>query len=128
MSARAAWRLESMGFTEVYRYTPGKMDWFAAGLPGEGQKAGIPRVADMALKNLPVCDIAHTVGEAKARSEAAGLGLCVVTNRQGIVPGLLWGDMLERPPETPVEEVMDPDPSTVRPNTYPDDAKSTCAT
>ena len=117
-----------MGFTEVYRYTPGKMDWFAAGLPGEGQKAGIPRVADMALKNLPVCDIAHTVGEAKARSEAAGLGLCVVTNRQGIVPGLLWGDMLERPPETPVEEVMDPDPSTVRPNTYPDDAKSTCAT
>src|SRR5678815_3050225 len=24
LSARAAWRLESMGFQEVYRYTPGK--------------------------------------------------------------------------------------------------------
>src|SRR5437773_6189207 len=27
LSARAAWRLESMGFQEVYRYTPGKADW-----------------------------------------------------------------------------------------------------
>ena len=33
MSDRAAWRLESLGFTRVYRYTPGKDGWLAMGLP-----------------------------------------------------------------------------------------------
>src|SRR6266511_4403171 len=36
MSPRAAWRLESMGFAEVYDYVAGKADWGAAGLPLEG--------------------------------------------------------------------------------------------
>src|SRR6059036_3067934 len=36
LSARAAWRLETMGFQEVYRYTPGKADWLAAGWETEG--------------------------------------------------------------------------------------------
>jgi len=39
LSARAAWRLESMGFQEVYRYTPGKSDWLAAGWETEGTEA-----------------------------------------------------------------------------------------
>src|SRR6266542_3593380 len=29
LSARAAWRLESFGFTQVFRYAAGKADWFA---------------------------------------------------------------------------------------------------
>ena len=43
MSARAAWRLETLGFTQVYRYTAGKMDWFANALPIEGKKKDAPR-------------------------------------------------------------------------------------
>src|SRR6266567_8778669 len=39
LSARAAWRLESMGFQEVYRYTAGKADWLAAGWETEGAQA-----------------------------------------------------------------------------------------
>jgi hypothetical protein len=35
----AAWRLESLGFAQVYRYTPGKADWLANELPVEGQQA-----------------------------------------------------------------------------------------
>jgi rhodanese-related sulfurtransferase len=31
MSPRAASRLESLGFTEVYDYIDGKLDWMAAG-------------------------------------------------------------------------------------------------
>ena len=38
MSPRAAWRLESLGFTKVYDYVPGKTDWLAAGLPREGDE------------------------------------------------------------------------------------------
>src|SRR5712691_518454 len=33
MSPRAAWRLERLGFTPVYDYALGKVDWMAAGLP-----------------------------------------------------------------------------------------------
>ena len=36
MSPRAACRLESLGFGEVYDYVAGKLDWMAAGLPTEG--------------------------------------------------------------------------------------------
>ena len=36
MSARAAPRLATLGFTDVYRYQAGKADWFAAGLLREG--------------------------------------------------------------------------------------------
>ena len=33
LSARAAWWLESLGFAQVLRYTAGKADWAAYGLP-----------------------------------------------------------------------------------------------
>ena len=47
MSARAAWRLESLGFSQVYRYTPGKMDWLARGLPREGAAAAVIQADDL---------------------------------------------------------------------------------
>jgi CBS domain-containing protein len=112
-----------MGFSRVYRYTPGKMDWFAAGLPREGEQAGTPRVGDLAVRQVPTCAIDDTIGEAKRRATAAGIDVCVVTNRQRVVLGMLWGHMLERDPRTPVEEVMDGAPSTVRPNAYPEEAR-----
>ena len=37
MSPRAAWQLEALGFTNVYDYTEGKLDWIAHGLPTEGK-------------------------------------------------------------------------------------------
>ena len=42
MSPRAAWRLESLGFGDVYDYVAGKVDWMAAGLPIEGANAHHP--------------------------------------------------------------------------------------
>ena len=44
MSPRAAWRLESLGFTAVYDYVAGKADWFARGLPRAGRLAEEPTV------------------------------------------------------------------------------------
>ena len=38
MSPRAAWRLESIGFTRAYDYVAGKADWGSFGLPLEGTK------------------------------------------------------------------------------------------
>jgi hypothetical protein len=42
MSPRAACRLETLGFPEVYDYVAGKADWLAHGLDVEG--AGAPSV------------------------------------------------------------------------------------
>jgi Mg/Co/Ni transporter MgtE len=42
--------------------------------------------------------------------------LCVVVNDQRVVLGDVRGKALQAPPETPVEDVMNPAPSTYRPN------------
>src|ERR1043165_5484980 len=55
LSARAAWRLESMGFQEVYRYTPGKEDWIASGYETEGTNATKPRLKQYLKTNVQTC-------------------------------------------------------------------------
>ncbi len=55
MSPRAAWRLESLGFGEVYDYAAGKLDWMAAGLPTEGTNAELLRAGDVARNDVSTC-------------------------------------------------------------------------
>jgi hypothetical protein len=70
MSARAASRLASLGFMNVYRYQAGKADWFAAGLPREGKEAHVPRVADVALRDVATCRLDERVGDVRDRMRA----------------------------------------------------------
>ncbi len=42
MSPRAAARLETLGFDDVYDYVSGKSDWMAAGLPTVRESVGVP--------------------------------------------------------------------------------------
>ena len=65
MSARAASRLVSLGFTTVYRYQAGKADWFASGLPREGKEAHIPRVDDVARRDVAACRPDERVGDVR---------------------------------------------------------------
>src|SRR5258707_15070432 len=89
MSPRAAWRLESLGFTEVYDYAAGKEDWLAWGRPREGRTAQVPTVGEVARRDVPTCGLAERVGEAKARAQATGYDACVVVNeRRGVRGGL----------------------------------------
>lgn len=113
MSPRAAWRLETLGFTEVYDYVAGKVDWFAAGLPGEGEAAEMTRVAAL-VADVPTCVMDDQVGEVRAR-----LGpddLCVVVNNDRVVLGLVQGEDLDGDGHRSVGEVMQEGPSTIRPN------------
>ena len=83
MSPRAAWRLESFGFTDVYDYAAGKLDWLAAGLPTEGTNAERPRAADVARRDVPTCHLEEGLGDVQdlpqverqqnGRSEPPGL-------------------------------------------------------
>jgi CBS domain-containing protein len=118
MSARAAWRLEeTLGFPNVYRYTPGKADWFAAGLPREGEMAAVPRIGDVADRDVPTCGPAEDVGEVRRRLQQANQDICVVLSKQRVVLGRVRARDLEGNPDAAVEDVMDPGPVTYRPDT-----------
>jgi CBS domain-containing protein len=116
MSARAAARLERLGFPHVYRYQPGKVDWFAAGLPREGKDAHTPRVADIARRDVPICRIDDRVGAVRDRLREGGWDVCVVVDEQRVVLGLIHAEALGVDPGTPVEDVMQANPVTFRPN------------
>src|SRR5919201_6398364 len=116
MSARAASRLETLGFRHVYRYQPGKADWFAAGLPREGKEAHTPRVVDGVRRDVPTCRIDERVGAVRDRVREGCWDLCVVVGEQHIVLGLVRAEALGVDPDTPVEQVMQPGPATFRPN------------
>src|SRR5438477_2193438 len=114
MSPRAAWRLESLGFTEVYEYSAGKSDWGAYGLPLEGKAIGSNRLADIARTDVPTCGLDDTVSVARKR--AGEWATCIVVNEGRIVLGRLFKEQLEGDPDARVEDVMRPGPSTFRPN------------
>src|SRR5262249_15483136 len=116
MSARAAWRLESLGFSQVFRYTPGKADWFAAGLPREGKLADVPRAGDVARRDVPICRLTDRLGEVRDRVLAADWDMCIVVNDEHIVLGRLRENELNADPAAAAEAVMEAGPTTIRPN------------
>jgi CBS domain-containing protein len=114
LSARAAWRLETLGFREVYRYQAGRDDWLVARLPLEGELAGVPRATDVARRDVPACKLDDRVSEVARRVDEEGWPLAVVLNEQRIVLGRLRpGDLRDRP-DAIAAEVMVDGPRTVR--------------
>ncbi len=126
MSPRAACRLESLGFTQVYDYTTGLADWTANGLPAEGKLVGVTRegvvcrdalrVRDAVRSDVTTCRLQDTIGSVTERLESAGQRQCVVTSEEGVVLGRLRGQALEGDPDASVEAVMESGPSTIRPD------------
>ena|SRR2546425_464797 len=116
MSARAAARLASLGFTNVHRYQAGRADWFAAGLPREGRDAHTPRVADVAKRDVATCRLDERVGDVRDRVRADERDPFIVVDADRVVLGVINPDALTADPATPIEQVMDPGPVTFRPN------------
>jgi len=122
LSARAAWRLESMGFQEVYRYTPGKADWLAAGWETEGTEARKVRIRQMIHKDVPTCSLRERLEDVKSRRRP-NQDLCVVVNDRNIVMGVIQGETWDANPQARVVDVMQPGPRTLRPDLEPKDAQ-----
>lgn len=116
MSNRAAWRLESLGFTRVYHYTPGKDGWLAMGLPSEGPEAATLRAGDVADRDTPTCGLDDRPGDVRDRLQAVGKTSCIVVNDQRVVLGRIRGGSLDGDPEQTAEAVMEAGPTTVRPS------------
>ena len=116
MSPRAAWRLESLGFTQVFDYVAGKADWFASGLPREGRLAKVPDAGDVARRDVPTCGLTQRLGDVAERLRG-GWDTCIVVNDSGVVLGRLRKAALSGDPDALVEAAMESGPATYRPNT-----------
>jgi len=116
LSARAAARLETLGFEQVFRYTGGKVDWLAAGLPSEGRLASQPRAGDLALADVPTCRLGERIGDVAQRARDTGWSVCVVIHDDRVVLGLLDASALSGDASASAENVMNSAPLTIRPH------------
>jgi CBS domain-containing protein len=117
MSPRAACRLETLWFTEVYDYVAGKVDWRAHNLPIEGEQAEVPTAGRVARDDVVTSALQDRVGEVRERIERSPYGFALVTTPGRVVLGRVRGSALDCDPNLSAEEVMEPGPSTVRPDT-----------
>ena len=123
MSPRAAWRLQSLGFVDLYDYAGGKADWLANGFPTEGTAADRLRIGAKAHRDTPTCRINETIAGASHRAFGAGYDHCVVVNEGNVVLGILDSSALRQGDDTRVETLMRGGPSTFRPSTPVDELK-----
>jgi Mg/Co/Ni transporter MgtE len=111
-------RLEALGFDQVAEYVGGKADWLAHGLPREGKTASIAYAGDLVDPDPPVCAASTQLAEVSAMLARSTYGYCLVLNDERIIVGRVRRSALAAaPPTAPAESVMEPGPSTVRPNT-----------
>ena len=124
MSARAAWRLQTLGFAEVYRYTQGKMDWFGRGLPRAGESAKDPQLGDLANRDVPVCQLDEPVEAVRRRLAASLWDVCVVVTEPGqVVLGIVRAASFPAD-EIRIEQIMESGPITYRPSATIEDAQT----
>ena len=115
MSPRAAWRLETLGFGEVYDYVGSKMDWIGDGLPFEGTLADRPRLSTLADAGVPTFGLGDTVRDVRDRLGGWDLGL-VLAGPEPVVLGLVRAEALPADDRRRVEEAMEDGPRTYRPH------------
>src|SRR3954470_24199577 len=115
MSPRAACRLETLGFSDVYDYVGGKAEWLAYGLPREGENASVPYAGELADANPPTCALRDTVADVRAALDGSRYGFCLGLSERRILLGRVRRTAMEGADATaPVQSVMEPGPSTVR--------------
>ena len=120
MSPRAALRLETLGFQDVYDYVPGKVDWLAHGLPREGASAGRATAGDVVRHDVPRCGIDDSIPTVAQRIAASDYGFAVVLGPNDVLLGRVRKSALEEGTGT-AASVMEPGPSTIRPHTTVED-------
>lgn len=114
LSSRAAARLASMGFDEVYDFVDSKVAWFAEGLPSDGLVNDEARAISRLHTDVPC------VGPDAALRELTDIDskweVIAVTNDRDVVLGSVRREADGFAPDTSVSAVMQPAPPTVRPS------------
>ena len=121
MSPRAAWRLEQLGFSDVYDYVAGKAAWMGCGLPIEGGRGADDLVGSLAERSVPTCEVSEHLADVEPRF--GGAEIAVVLNDDDVVMGLLRPEVFGLDPATEAGDVMQPGPSTFRPSMTIEEAR-----
>ncbi|HLE98313.1 MAG TPA: CBS domain-containing protein, partial [Gaiellaceae bacterium] len=116
MSPRAASRLESLGFEQVYDYAAGKADWGSFGLPLEGAEPSETRAGAHVRTDAPNCAPDDRLLEICKRLEESGWETCFVLDEKGVVLGRIGRRAIRAGADVSAEEAMTLGPSTVRPS------------
>jgi CBS domain-containing protein len=115
MSPRAAARLESLGFEQVYDYIAGKADWGSFGLPLEGTEGSETRAGAHVRTDVPNCRADDRLHEVCDRLDASGWDTCFVLDERGVVLGRIGRQAIRGRANVAAEEAMTLGPSTIRP-------------
>src|SRR5256885_9453186 len=113
MSPRAAWRLESIGFTKVYDYVAGKADWGSFGLLLEGTKGA--RAGEHVRADVPTCRLEERLQDVRRVVSAAGWDTCIVVNSSASCSA---GSAPKHPPQSRTSRATrprQPGPARARP-------------
>jgi CBS domain-containing protein len=121
LSPRAACRLETLGFQEVYDYVPSKVDWLARGLPMEGEKAEKALVWDILRQDVVTASLHTRMADVRERVGSSPYGFALVVTEGRTLLGRLRKGGLQGGPDARAEDVMEPGPSTLRPDMTLDD-------
>lgn len=117
MSPRAACRLATLGFTRVHDYAPGKVEWFAHGLPGEGTRADQPTAGSLARRDVATCPLAASKRDVLRAITDSPYGYALVLSPGGVVLGRVRKSALESLSDSdPIDTVLEPRPQTIRPH------------
>ncbi len=117
MSPRAAWQLEALGFSEVYDFVGGKLEWISSRGKTEGSGPHYAVAGEAADREAVLaCRVGARVDDAARELDATPHDYCVVLNDQDIVLGRMRKKNLAGPGDAKVELVMEPGPTTVRAN------------
>ena len=116
MSPRAASRLESIGFEQVYDYVAGKADWGSAGLPLEGTQGSETRAGAHLWTDVPTCHPHDRLREVCERLEESGWDTCFVIDKRRVVLGRLGRRAILGREDVTAEQAMTLGPSTIRPS------------
>ncbi|MBW0116125.1 CBS domain-containing protein [Pseudonocardia abyssalis] len=114
---RAACRLATLGFTQVYDYVPGKVDWLARNQPVEGTDADTPTIGRHLRHEVTTARPDELIAQVRARVARSAHRFSLVTTADGILLGRLRAAVLDdTDPTRAAGEVMEAGPSTLRPH------------
>jgi Mg/Co/Ni transporter MgtE len=117
LSPRAACRLATLGFTRLYDYTPGKVDWLARGLPAEGSRAHDPTAGSLARQDVATCPLDASAGDVQRAIADSPYGYALVLSPGDVVLGRVRTSALDTLADgDPIETVLEPKPQTIRPH------------
>jgi CBS domain-containing protein len=103
---------------------PGKVDWLARNLPTEGDEADKPRVGPLARSDVVTCALDTRVADLRESIEASSYGFALVEWTDGTLLGRVRAsEIRDADDDATAEQVMQPGPSTVRPDLTVDELR-----